>query len=69
MTPQRWQEVKKVLAGALERPPEERSVYLDQACTDAALRREVIASHEQGDSSLLEHATLAGDPLLYLAIA
>ncbi len=28
MTPQRWQEVKKVLAAVLERPPEERSVYL-----------------------------------------
>jgi len=41
MTPQRWQEVKKVLAGALERTPEERSVYLDQACTEPALRREV----------------------------
>ena len=41
MTPERWQEVKKVLAAVLERPPEERSVYLDQACTEPSLRMEV----------------------------
>lgn len=39
--PERWQEVKKVLAGALERTPRERGAYLDQACAEAALRREV----------------------------
>ncbi len=56
MTPERWQEVKKVLAGALERTPEQRPVYLDQACTDPALRREVeslISAHEQGDTSFM----------------
>src|SRR5277367_2725648 len=55
--PERWQEVKKVLAGALERTPEQRGAYLDQSCTDATLRREVeslIAAHEQGDSSFME---------------
>ena len=55
MTPERWQVVKKVLAGALERAPEERSVYLDQACTDADLRREVeslIAAHEHAGTTL-----------------
>ena len=41
MNPDRWLEVKKVLAGALERAPEERNVYLDHACTDPDLRREV----------------------------
>jgi eukaryotic-like serine/threonine-protein kinase len=59
MTPERWQEVKKVLAGALERAPEERRVYLDQACTDAGLRREVeslIAAQEHGDGNFLEQA-------------
>ena len=30
MTPERWQEVNRVLAGALERAPEARSAYLDQ---------------------------------------
>ena len=56
MTPERWQEVKKALAGALERTPAERRAYLDQACADDSLRREVeslIAAHEQGDLSLI----------------
>jgi len=50
MTAERWQEVKKVLAGALEQTPEQRHAYLEQTCTDALLRREVeslLAAHEQ----------------------
>jgi serine/threonine protein kinase len=65
MTP-RWQEVKKVLAAALERAPEERRVYLDQACTDADFRREVeslIAAQEQGDSRFLEQEMVRSVPL------
>ena len=61
MMQERWQEVKAILAGALERAPEERRVYLDQACTEPALRREVeslIAAHEQGDSSFMEQPRL-----------
>jgi TolB-like protein/tetratricopeptide (TPR) repeat protein len=56
VTPERWQEVKKVLAGALERAPGERHAYLDQACAEPSLRREVeslIAAHEQTQSSFL----------------
>jgi serine/threonine protein kinase/tetratricopeptide (TPR) repeat protein len=56
VTPERWQEVKKVLAGALERAPGERTAYLDQACAEPDLRREVeslIAAHEQAQSSFL----------------
>jgi len=52
----RWQEVKKVLAGALERAPGERHAYLDQACAEPDLRREVeslIAAHEQAQTSFL----------------
>jgi eukaryotic-like serine/threonine-protein kinase len=55
MTPERWQEVKKLLAGALERPPKERRVYLDEACTDAELRREaetLLTAHEETESFL-----------------
>jgi predicted ATPase/serine/threonine protein kinase len=65
-TPERWQEVKKVLAGALEKAPAERSVYLDQACTDADLRREVeslMEAQECGDGDLLEAATMTSVPL------
>ena len=57
MTPERWQEVKKVLAGALERAPEERGAYLDEACTEPELRREVeslITAHENGDASFMD---------------
>jgi len=47
MTPERWQEVKKALAGALERTPAERRAYLDQACADDSLRREDHHGNEQ----------------------
>jgi serine/threonine protein kinase len=64
VTPERWQEVKKVLAAALERAPEERGAYLDQACTEPALRREVeslIAAHEQGDSTFIERPAVGSN--------
>ena len=57
MTPERWEELKKVLAAALERKPQERPAYLDQVCAEPSLRRELeslIAAHEQGDSSFME---------------
>ena len=66
MTPERWQEVKKVLAEVLERPSAERIAYLDQVCTEQDLRREVeslIAAHEQGDSSFLEQPALESGAL------
>jgi len=56
VTPERWQEVKNLLAAALERAPGERNAYLDQACAEPALRREVeslIATHEQAETSFL----------------
>ena len=66
MTPEQWQEVKELLAGALERTPKERTAYLDQACSEPALRREVeslLAAHEQGDGSFLERLAVDGEPL------
>jgi eukaryotic-like serine/threonine-protein kinase len=41
VTPGRWQEVKQMLAAVLERRPEERTAYLDKACTEPEVRREV----------------------------
>jgi serine/threonine protein kinase/WD40 repeat protein len=42
MTPERWQQVKEILHGAMQRAPEDRSAYLGQACqTDPELRSEV----------------------------
>jgi eukaryotic-like serine/threonine-protein kinase len=57
VTPERWQEVKSVLADVLERAPGERQAYLDQTCTDPSLRREVeslILQHDQSDANFLE---------------
>ena len=34
MTPERWQEVKRLFDAALERPPAERREFLDEACRD-----------------------------------
>ena len=61
MTPERWQEVKKILAEALERTPAERSAYLDRACTEPEVRREVeslIAAHERAGSGFMEQAPI-----------
>jgi TolB-like protein/Tfp pilus assembly protein PilF/predicted Ser/Thr protein kinase len=66
VTPERWQEVKKVLAAALEREAEERAAYLDQVCTDPSLRGEVeslIAAHEQAGRSFMEPPAVEGGEL------
>ncbi|HEX5422979.1 MAG TPA: protein kinase [Candidatus Acidoferrales bacterium] len=52
MTPDRWQEIRRVLAAALEKRPEERSAYLDQVCREPDVRLQVeslVAAHERGD--------------------
>ena len=42
MTPERWAEVKAIVAGALEMPLAERGQYVERACAaDRALRTEV----------------------------
>jgi len=59
--PERWQEVKKVLAGALERAPGERHAYVDRACAgDEALRREVesLLAQQNAAGSFLEAPAL-----------
>ena len=63
MTPEQWQEAKRILAEALERAPQERRVYFDQVCTDPNLRRELeslIAAHEQEGSSFMEQSAVTG---------
>ena len=49
MTPERWQQVRAMLAGALERAPADRAAYLDQVSIDPSLRREVesLLAHEK----------------------
>jgi serine/threonine protein kinase/tetratricopeptide (TPR) repeat protein len=61
VTPEVWQRVKEVLAGALEREPGDRPSYLDHACAERSLRKEVeslIATHEKGDRSFLEQSAM-----------
>jgi eukaryotic-like serine/threonine-protein kinase len=58
MTPERWQQVRTVLEGALPLESEQRCGYLDQACSsDPSLRREVeslLATDEQTRTSFLQ---------------
>ena len=57
MTPEQWQQVKAVLAAALERAPGERADYLNQACVEESMRLEVeslLAAHEEAGRSFLE---------------
>jgi eukaryotic-like serine/threonine-protein kinase len=59
VNPDRWQQVKRVLAGALDRPPLDRRSYLDRGCPDAAFRSEVeslLSAHEQGGGRFLERS-------------
>ena len=62
MTPERWQEIRDVLEKALELAPDERSAFLDRACSsDPSLRHEVdtlIASSDDVRSSFLQSSTL-----------
>jgi eukaryotic-like serine/threonine-protein kinase len=58
MTPELWQQVRDVVAEALELSPQERHAFLDRACSsDHALRREVdllLSSTEAARTSFLE---------------
>jgi serine/threonine protein kinase len=61
MTPEEWQRVRPILESALELAPASRPAFLDRACADAFVRREVeslIASHELR-SSFLESPAVA----------
>jgi Tol biopolymer transport system component len=56
MNPKRWQEVERLFHAALERDPEERAGFLNEACAgDESLRTEV--------ESLLAYGGQAGDQL------
>jgi eukaryotic-like serine/threonine-protein kinase len=54
MKPERWQQLDKLFHSALERAPEERAAFLDEACAgDQQLRKEVedlITANEQSGS-------------------
>ncbi|HEX6649589.1 MAG TPA: protein kinase [Pyrinomonadaceae bacterium] len=68
MSPERWQQVKAIFNSAINYRPDERGVFLSQACSgDENLRQEVeslIASHEQSGSFIDEPAFVAAASLL-----
>jgi len=50
MTPERWKQIEKLLQSALDRTPDQRAVFLDEACAgDEALRKEVESLLESSD--------------------
>jgi eukaryotic-like serine/threonine-protein kinase len=57
MTPERWQQVKDLLASALDVAPSDRSTHLDQVCAgDLSLRDEVeslLAISQEADAEVL----------------
>ena len=60
MTPEQWQQVKGILASALEQPPDARQAFLDRACAEPGLRRELeslIAAHEHSGSGFIHRPT------------
>jgi eukaryotic-like serine/threonine-protein kinase len=54
MKPERWQQLDKLFHAALEREPEERAAFLDEACAgDESLRKQVetlLVAHQQAGS-------------------
>jgi serine/threonine-protein kinase len=66
----RWQEVKRITADALERPEQERVAFLEQACTDPDLRsqvEELLRSCQQADDAegfLSQSAPVFAAPLV-----
>jgi eukaryotic-like serine/threonine-protein kinase len=60
--PQSWEQIKEIVAQALEQKAETREVFVRQACgQDQALRAEVesLLMHSQGADSILENSPLA----------
>jgi len=68
MTPERWEQVKQIFNSALNYRPEERGLFISQACSgDEQLRSEVeslIASHEESGSFIDKPAFEAAASLL-----
>ena len=65
MTPERWQQIQDVLEEVLQLAPDQRSAFLDRACsTDPSLRQEVetlLASSDDVRSSFLQSSDAASD--------
>ena len=63
MTPEEWQRVRPILESALELDSAKRPSFLDEACSDPSLRRDVeslIAAHERAGTSILNSEAAPG---------
>ena len=60
MPPERWRFIEQLYLAAVERPPDERAAYLDQACPDPDVRREVesLLRFEHKGDTLMQHSPL-----------
>jgi serine/threonine protein kinase/Flp pilus assembly protein TadD len=66
-TPQRWQEIDRIFAAALEHEPAERAAFLDEACGgDQQLRKEVesLLAHDIPESLVRGYAVEEATQLL-----
>src|SRR2546423_2459363 len=68
MTPERWQQIDQLFHSALERAPQERALFITEACAgDQALKREVeslLKSHERARSFIERPASDIATELL-----
>src|SRR5579863_7767152 len=57
-TGDRWRAVEELYQAAFDRPPDERAAFLNQACADPELRREVetLLGFAPKHGSLLDHS-------------
>src|SRR2546425_6410193 len=66
-----WEQVQQVFDAALQRPPEKRKEFLEQACgSNQELRREVeslLAAHDESGSFMAEPAVVGMAEVLHQA--
>jgi serine/threonine-protein kinase len=61
VTSERWREIEQLFHSALERAPDERAAFLDNACRDSAMRKEVEALLQSDTAQDDSVETLAGN--------
>lgn len=59
LSPEIWQEIKRIFDAAVELAPAEQSAFLDSACPDAVARREVERMLAADYDTVLDHSPLA----------
>jgi hypothetical protein len=57
-SPERWRFLEELYRAAVEHPPEQRTAFIQDACPDEDLRREVesLLRFEHKDDTLMQHS-------------